>query len=116
MPTDRFQEVQKYLSETNHVYTPSFPTASLRKFEAYPEDVQKALLDAAGETQEWTYEQAAELDDKTKTQLIDAGMEFNQADRDAFVKASQPVYDAFAAEVEGGKELIDKTLALAGGC
>lgn len=28
----KFQEVQRYLTETRHVYTPSFPTASLRKF------------------------------------------------------------------------------------
>jgi hypothetical protein len=32
------------------------------------------------------------------------------------VAASQPVYDQFAAEVEGRKELIDKALALADGC
>ncbi|MGI9492867.1 MAG: TRAP transporter substrate-binding protein, partial [Geminicoccaceae bacterium] len=29
----KFQEVQKYLSETNHVYTPSFPTASKKLFD-----------------------------------------------------------------------------------
>jgi TRAP-type transport system periplasmic protein len=43
-------------------------------------------------------------------------MEFNEADREAFVAASQPVYDLFAEEVPGGKELIDQALALADGC
>jgi TRAP-type C4-dicarboxylate transport system substrate-binding protein len=43
-------------------------------------------------------------------------MEFNVADRDAFVEASKPIYDQFAAEVEGGAELIDRVLALADGC
>ena len=43
-------------------------------------------------------------------------MTFNVADRAAFVAASKPVYDQFAAEVKGGKELIDKALALANGC
>ncbi|QPC42703.1 TRAP transporter substrate-binding protein [Kaustia mangrovi] len=112
----KFHEVQKYLSETRHVYTPSFPTASLSKFNAYPEEVQKAILDTAAEVQDWTYEEAARLDDETKQKLLDAGMEFNEADRDAFVEASKPVYDTFAEEVEGGRELIDKALALADGC
>ncbi|MDF1586774.1 TRAP transporter substrate-binding protein [Marinimicrococcus flavescens] len=112
----KFQEVQKYLSESNHVYTPSFPTASLRKFKAYPEEVQKTLLETAAEVQSWTYEKAAALDEEIRQKLIDGGMEYNKADREAFVKASQPVYDAFAEEVPGGKELIERALALADGC
>jgi hypothetical protein len=43
-------------------------------------------------------------------------MEFNTADREAFVAASKPVYDQFAAEVEGGAELVEQALALADGC
>jgi len=112
----KFQEVQKYLSESNHVYTPSFPTASKRLFDQWPEEVQQAVLEAGAETQTWTYEEAAALDTATKEKLIDAGMEFNVADREAFVEASQSVYDLFAEEVEGGDELIERALALADGC
>jgi tripartite ATP-independent transporter DctP family solute receptor len=112
----KFNEVQKYLSETNHVYTPSFPTASKRLFDSWPEEVQNAVLEAGAEVQGWTYDTAAKLDTDLKQKLIDGGMEFNQADREAFVAASKPVYDQFAAEVEGGAELIDKALALANGC
>lgn len=112
----RFQEVQRYLTETRHVYTPSFPTASLRRFQSYPEEVRQALLDAAAETQDWTYAEAERLDEETKQRLLDAGMAFNQADREAFVAGSRPVYDAFAAEVPGGDELIERALALADGC
>jgi tripartite ATP-independent transporter DctP family solute receptor len=112
----KFQEVQKYLSETNHVYTPSLPTASLRRFNSWPQEVQDAIMRAADETQDWTYQEAGRLDDATKQKLIDAGMQFNVADREAFVKASQPIYDLFAQEVPGGKELIDEALALANGC
>ena len=43
-------------------------------------------------------------------------MEFNEADREAFVAASKPVYDTFAAEAEGGAELIEEALALADRC
>jgi tripartite ATP-independent transporter DctP family solute receptor len=112
----KFQEVQKYLSETNHVYTPSFPTASKRLFDSWPQEVQDAVMAAGEEVQPWTYERAAALDEELRQKLIDAGMEFNTADREAFVAASKPVYDQFAAEVEGGQELIDRALALADGC
>jgi tripartite ATP-independent transporter DctP family solute receptor len=112
----KFHEVQKYLSETNHVYTPSFPMASLKRFKTYPEAVQKALLEEAAVVTEWTYERAGSLDEETKQKLIDAGMAFNRADRDAFVAASRPVYEQFAAEVPAGRELIEKALALANGC
>ncbi len=112
----RFQEVQTYLTETRHVYTPSFPTASLSRFNSYPPEVQEAILEAGTETQAWTYEEAERLDEETKQQLLDAGMEFNVADRDAFVEGSRSVYEIFAQEVEGGQDLIDRALALADGC
>jgi tripartite ATP-independent transporter DctP family solute receptor len=112
----KFNEVQEYLSETNHVYTPSFPVASLRRWESWPPEVQEAILQAGQEVQAWTYETAEKLDVDLRQELIDAGMAFNEADREAFVAASQPVYDQFAEEVEGGRDLIDRALALADGC
>ena len=74
------------------------------------------MLEAGEEVQGWTYETAEKLDTDLKQKLIDGGMEFNEADREAFVAASKPVYDQFAAEVEGGAELIEQALALADGC
>jgi tripartite ATP-independent transporter DctP family solute receptor len=112
----KFNEVQKYLSETNHVYTPSFPVASLKRWESWPAEVQDAILEVGAEVRPWTYETAAQLDKDLRQQLIDGGMEFNEADREAFVAASQPIYEQFAAEVEGGQELIERALALADGC
>ncbi|WP_439576926.1 TRAP transporter substrate-binding protein [Elioraea sp.] len=112
----KFQEVQRYLTETRHIYTPSFPTASLRKFRGYPEPVQRAILEEAAAVQDWTYELAERLETEVRDKLIAAGMRFNQSDRDAFVAASKPVYDQFAAEVPDGAALIERALALANGC
>jgi TRAP-type transport system periplasmic protein len=39
-------------------------------------------------------------------------MQVNEADKDAFIKASTKIYEEFSKEVPGGKELIDKSLAL----
>ena len=76
----KFNEVQEYLSETNHVYTPSFPVASLKRWETWPQEVQDAILQAGQEVQPWTYETAGKLDAELRQQLIDAGMTFNEAD------------------------------------
>ncbi len=112
----KFQEVQKYLSETNHVYTPSFPTASKKLFDSWPAEVQDAVMSTAADVQGWTYDYAAKVEGELRDSLQAGGMEFNVADRDAFVAASTPIYEQFASEVEGGAELIERVLALADGC
>ena len=42
-----------------------------------------------------------------------AGVEENTADKQAFITASAPIYDAFAAKVEGGGDLLARAQALA---
>ncbi|HET9717453.1 MAG TPA: TRAP transporter substrate-binding protein [Pseudolabrys sp.] len=108
----RFYEVQKYLSMTGHVYTPAYVTAGA-SWSKLPADVQKILSDTAVEMQPVVYKIAADLDESLFKKLKDAGMQVNDADKNAFIKASKPIYDEFAKEVPGGKELIDKSLALA---
>jgi tripartite ATP-independent transporter DctP family solute receptor len=107
----RFYEVQKYLSMTGHVYTPAYLTAGA-SWSRLPADVQKILADTAVEMQPVVYKIAAGLDESLYKKLKDAGMQINEADKDAFIKASKPIYDEFAKQVSGGKELIDKSLAL----
>jgi TRAP-type transport system periplasmic protein len=41
-----------------------------------------------------------------------AGIQVNEADKDAFIKASKPVYDDFAKEVPGAKAVIDRAIEL----
>jgi len=107
----RFYEVQKYLSMTGHVYTPAYVTAGA-SWAKLPPDVQKILKDTAVEMEPVVYKIAAGLDESLLKKLKDAGMQVNEADKQAFIAASKPIYDEFAKEVPGGKELIDKSLAL----
>ena len=108
----KFQEVQKYLSITGHVYTPAYILASEKHFGKHSPEMQAMLSDCAAETQTFTYEKAAELETELLGVIKDAGVEVNEADKDAFISASKPIYEAFAAEVDGGQEMIDKVLAL----
>ncbi|MGR3270929.1 TRAP transporter substrate-binding protein [Thalassococcus profundi] len=108
----KFQEVQEYLSITGHVYTPAYILASKSKFDGLPDDVKAGLTDCANQTQDFTYEKAAELETELLKEIEDAGVEVNTADKAAFIEASKPVYDAFAAEVDGAQEMIDTVLGL----
>lgn len=108
----RFQEVQKFLSMTGHVYTPAYLTAG-RSWSKYPPEVQQALTEAARESQDEVYRIAAQLDEDLLKKLKEAGMQVNVPDKDAFIKASAPVYEEFAKEVPDGKALVDRALALA---
>ena len=40
-------------------------------------------------------------------------MTVNEADRQAFVDASAPIYEQFAKEVKGGKALVEQALSFA---
>jgi tripartite ATP-independent transporter DctP family solute receptor len=108
-----FQEVQKYLSMTGHVYTPSYVIAGASWAKMSPE-VQKILADTAKEMQPVALKMAADLDAKLLAEIKkNPNIKINEADKDAFIKASKPIYEEFGKEVPGGKELIDKALALA---
>lgn len=109
----KFQEVQDYLSLSNHVYSPIWLTAGKGGWAQLPEEVRTAIAEVAAETQDWALAKGAELDDSLLETMRGEGMEVNRVDRDAFVEASNPVYAEFAEEVEGGQELVDRAMALA---
>ncbi|HTJ07037.1 MAG TPA: TRAP transporter substrate-binding protein [Caldimonas sp.] len=108
----KLQEVQKYLSMSGHVYTPSYLIVSTRKWATLPADVRKVMEDTAKETQAFVYELAAKEETELLGKLKQAGMQVNDVDKDAFVAASKPIYDEFATEVGGAKALIDQAAAL----
>ena len=108
----KFQEVQKYLSLSGHVYTPAYLTVGMKRYDALPADVRKILDDTAKETQAYVYEVAAKDDEDLLGKLKAAGMQVNDVDKDAFVAASKSIYDEFGKEVPGAKALIDRAQAL----
>ena len=109
----KFQEVQKFLSLTGHVYTPAYLTTGSKKWATLPADVRKVLEDTAKEMQAAVYAMAEKDDNELIDKIKAAGVKVNEADKPAFVAASKAVYEEFGKEVKGSKELIDKALALA---
>ncbi|MFN2645913.1 MAG: TRAP transporter substrate-binding protein [Burkholderiales bacterium] len=109
----KFYEVQKYLSLTGHVYSPAYLAVGLKKWNSFPADVRKTLDATAKEVQAWVYEKAAKDDEVLLEKMKASGsIQVNQANKDAFIAASKPVYAEFAKEVPGAKEIIDRAIAL----
>ncbi|MGQ7846441.1 TRAP transporter substrate-binding protein [Granulosicoccus sp. 3-233] len=111
--SSKFQEVQTYLSITGHVYTPAYVLTSAKGFAKLPEDIQSDLLAAAQESQDAVYAMAAQLETDLLQNLKDANVEVNEADTQAFIDSSGPIYEEFANSVDGGAELISAVQALA---
>src|SRR5258706_2204103 len=87
----KFQEVQKYLSLTGHVYTPAYVTVGAKKWATLPDDVRTILEETAKQTQAFVYAAAEKGDNDLLAKLKDAGMQVNTPDRDAFIAASKAV-------------------------
>jgi tripartite ATP-independent transporter DctP family solute receptor len=110
--SQKFQEVQKYLSLTGHVYTPAFVAVGAKRWDSLPADVRKIIEDTAKETQAFVYERAKKDDDELVAKFTAAGVKVNQADKEAFIVASKAIFDEFGAEVPGSTALIEQAIAL----
>ncbi|MET3791302.1 TRAP transporter substrate-binding protein [Aquamicrobium terrae] len=103
-------EVQKYISITNHVYTPIILTMNGSAWDALSPELQAKLKDAARKAGEKT----RQLSDESDTKLIDefkaAGVEINTIDPAAFQAAAEPVAEKLANIVT--PEFMNKALEI----
>ncbi|MCB8840421.1 TRAP transporter substrate-binding protein [Aurantimonas sp. VKM B-3413] len=111
----KFQEVQKYLSMTGHVYSPAYLVTSARQWKGWDDEVKTAVQDCATKASDFAYKTSAQMDDDLVGKIKEAGVTVNDADKDAFIKASKPIYEQFGKEVDGGQKLIDDIQALSSG-
>ncbi len=108
-----FQEVQKYLSLTGHVYSPAYLTSGMASWSKLPDDVKAAVAEVGASVQDWSLAQGEAADNELVDKVKAAGMEVNTADKAAFIAASAPIYAAFAEQVSGGDALVSRAQALA---
>jgi tripartite ATP-independent transporter DctP family solute receptor len=102
----KFQEVQKYLSFTGHVYTPAYPAISEDFWQKLPKDIQQTLEKIAVEVGDFARSEGERLDKELAAKLTTGQMKMNEVDKDAFIKASAAIYDEFGKEVPGGAEIV----------
>lgn len=110
--SNRFHEVQRHLSFTDHAYTVSIVSMNLARFRALPEAQQKALVDAAREAAIYQRRLNREQEGQDLAAIKAAGVEVvERVDTEAFRRlALEPVKAAYVAQ--HGAALVDAILAL----
>lgn len=97
----KFDEVQKYMSISNHFYSACPLLINKQKFDSFSPELQKVLTDAAAVARDYQRQFIQDMNAEYIKTAQDRGMAVvlnNEVDQAAFVKASQPVYDKFGPE------------------
>lgn len=110
--TNKFAEVQKYLSMTNHMSDAFILAISDKKWTALDASAQKALSDAAANTAAFKTKNDATMEKSQIKDLEGQGMKVNDlsaAGLAEFQKTARSLYPQFA-DVVGGKAFLDETV------
>src|SRR5918996_2413923 len=94
----RFQEVQKFLSLSGHVYTPAYLVVGEEAWAKVPKDVQTTLSKIAAEMGDYARSEGERLDKELMGKLSPP-MKVNEVDKEAFIKGSAAIYEEFGKEV-----------------
>jgi len=107
--TSKFYEVQKYLTVTNHAYTPFLVLYSKQLFDKLSPEEQKALVDCAAVGRDEQRKVSRDLSDKSLAKLKSQGMQVTELTPDVqsrLREAVKPVYERHAETI--GKETVAK--------
>jgi tripartite ATP-independent transporter DctP family solute receptor len=107
----KFYEVQKYMSISNHVYTPAYPLINKKFFGKLPKDIQYVLQLAGHDAGHYARVTGAKMD-KELMDMLSQKMKVNEVVYDDFVKASQSLYEDYPKEFgKDGRWILDQILA-----
>lgn len=106
--SSHFDEVQKYLSLSGHVWNPEALLISLHTWNKLSDEQKLILQEAAKVTVDYERELCANMQNELIQQLKDKGMEVNEVDIDAFKSATKVVYDEYGSQFSELLNLMDK--------
>ena len=109
--TSKFNEVQKYLTVTNHMYNPQSVLASKKKWDALTKDEKDVLTSTMLEATKWQRENSRKLAEESLTNLKKS-MTVNVLSAEELTKIRtkiKPVIEKFSASV--GPELVKELQA-----
>jgi TRAP-type C4-dicarboxylate transport system substrate-binding protein len=105
----KIHEVQKFLSLTQHVYSPAVLIVSLKKWQSMPRQDQEMLLKTAREVAQYQRKLGRDTEEKQIAELADRGMKVERTiDKAAWRRAMQSVISEVAGQF--GKEKVDSIL------
>ena len=101
--SNKFYEVQKFLSATNHVYAANIILVGKRFWDKLSPAEQKILQDAANEARDYQRTASREVAGKAVSELKAKGMQFNElapAELARMRSLVKPIHDKFSAEYD----------------
>lgn len=106
--SQRFHEVAKYITLSQHVYSPLWLAIAERSFRALSGADQEAVMRAAKEAGDWNRAEVRSNDDKQLAEMTAKGAQVSRPDLSVWRKASEAAYDR--ARKEYGAEAVDQML------
>jgi tripartite ATP-independent transporter DctP family solute receptor len=102
----KLNEVQKYLTLTQHVYSPAMLLFSLKKWQTFSKEDQDMLMKAALETAVYQRKLGRDNEEKQIGELAQRGMEITKnVDKAAWLKAMKPALEEFIPQF--GRDRVD---------
>jgi TRAP-type transport system periplasmic protein len=101
--SNKFYEVQKYLSATNHTFTQNIIIVSKKFWDSLSPEEQKMLRDTFAETRQYQRDQTVAAGEKALGELKAKGMQFNEiapAEYARMQDATKGVIEKFSAEYD----------------
>ncbi len=105
---NKFYEIAKNATLTQHIYNPIMIAMNNRSFQQIPETLRPAFLAAAKEATEYERQQSHLIEEKAVQQLKAQGMVFRDIDRAVLRDEVKPVWDAFLAKYPQMKGVVDE--------
>ncbi|MCM3568478.1 TRAP transporter substrate-binding protein [Neobacillus mesonae] len=93
--TQKFYEVQKYVSRTGHIHLSSPLLINKNKLESLPEEYQKAIIETAKELGPVHTKMVNDLEAEQWKEIEAKGMKITDVDKQPFMDAMKPVYDKY---------------------
>jgi tripartite ATP-independent transporter DctP family solute receptor len=110
--SNKFYEVQKFISATNHTYTNNVISVSKKFWDSLSPAEQKMLRDSFNEARDYQKQQTIVAADKALGELKSRGMQFNEiapAQMERIREAARPVIDKFSADLDQAKVAMFKS-------
>jgi tripartite ATP-independent transporter DctP family solute receptor len=104
--SNKFYEVQKYVSATNHAFTQNILLVSKKFWDKLSPEEQKMMREAVAETRDYQREQTRIQAEKALTELKAKGMTFNEiapAEYARMQQATKAVAERFSADFDQSK-------------
>ena len=108
--SNRYYEVQKYIAETYHMWSINELFVSDVFWQKLTPELQEIVQTACEESGVYQRNLYREMQDSSKQEALDNGVEITYPDMTEWKEATESVYTDFYAEYDWGEELVQKIL------